>query len=410
MKIYQVGGSVRDQLLGKVINDRDWLVVGASFEEMLKLGFKPVGKDFPVFLHPQTHEEYALARTERKSSNKRGHGDFVFYYAPEVTVQEDLSRRDLTINAIAIDEEGLIIDPFNGREDIKNKIFRHISPAFSEDPLRILRVARFCAQMPQFTVADETIILMTQMTANDDLAHLSSERIWQELSRGLSEENPRKMFELLDKIGALEKIIPELTALKNLPQIKECHSEQNIFEHSLLVLDTITILTKSPEIRFAALCHNLGKAQTAIEFLPKNNEYETRGVAIIENICARLKTATQYTQLAKISCRWHKIVFDLSKSPKDENLWWDLLSGIDLWRRPEQFRALMFVVNAIYQGRYGFSGKNFEFIKTVEMLANEVTKEFSSVEKPTDKISREKIIRERIKKTLNLFPNKCEKF
>jgi len=403
MKIYQVGGSVRDQILGKTPKDRDWLVVNSSVENMLRLGYKPVGKDFPVFLHPQTKEEYALARVERKIENKRGHGDFSFYYAPDVSVEDDLLRRDLTINAIAIDDQGKLVDPFGGEQDIKNKILRNVSKAFSEDPLRILRVARFSAQLPEFTIADETLLLMQKMVANEDLAFLSAERIWQELVRGLAEKKPRKMFEILSNIGALKKILPEVDNLKGVPQKKSRHPEKDVFEHTMLTMEAITKLTTKPHIRFAALCHDLGKAMTAKEYLPAHPNHHLQGVNIIEKLAKRLKIPSKFNHISKLSCRWHDAVFKLEQDPKNLELWFDLITGIDLWRRPWQLDELLLVANADFQGRPNYLNTEFKFINIAKKISNQVKKSLIN-QMITDKNSRDNLIRLNIEKAVfNMF-------
>lgn len=402
MKIYQVGGSVRDQILGRVVNDRDWLVVGSSPAELIAQGFKPVGKDFPVFLHPQTFEEYALARTERKIANKKGHGDFIFYYDKNVRVEEDLIRRDLTINAIAIDENGNFIDPFHGQEDIKNKVFRHLSLAFAEDPLRIMRVARFCAQFPEFTIAPETLTLMQKMVQNGELENLPAERIWQEFSRGLSETAPISMINALDNIGALAKILPELTNLKNVAQALPWHPEKDAYEHTLLVLSAITKLSIKPQVRFAALCHDIGKGKSATKDLPNHPHHHLLGAELVANLCRRLKTPNLYQSLAEVACKYHDLVFKLNDNPKIIENWQTLFEGVDLWRRPQVLGELLLIVTADFQGRPGYANKEMKFTKIVEKIAREVNAPFTEC-KPTDKASKEAIIKSRIILAVNNY-------
>ena len=260
MQIFSVGGAVRDELLGLPVQDRDYVVVGATPEQMNALGYKPVGKDFPVFLHPQTHAEYALARTERKTAP--GYKGFAFHAAPDVTLEQDLARRDLTINAIAKSESGALIDPYHGRRDLDARILRHVSPAFAEDPVRILRVARFAARFADFTLADETLALMQQMTDQGEVDHLVPERVWQEFSRGLMQDKPSRMFEILRNCGALGKILPEVDALWGVPQRADFHPEVDTGVHVMMVIDMAAQMRSALPVRFAALTHDLGKGDT----------------------------------------------------------------------------------------------------------------------------------------------------
>ena len=275
MKIYLVGGAVRDALLKQKTHDKDWVVVGADAQTLLEQGFTAVGKDFPVFLHPITHEEYALARTERKTG--KGYTAFTFHADKSVTLEQDLMRRDLTINAMAQDENGKIIDPFGGQEDLKNKILRHVSPAFSEDPVRILRIARFAARY-NFQIAPETMMLMQKMVQNGEVNALVAERVWQELAKGLMENNPRRMIEVLRECGALHVLLPELDALFGIPQRADFHPEIDTGEHILLVLQRTAALNFSLPERYAALLHDLGKALTPQDILPKHIGHDWRGI------------------------------------------------------------------------------------------------------------------------------------
>jgi tRNA nucleotidyltransferase (CCA-adding enzyme) len=287
MKTYIVGGAVRDAMLGLAIKDRDYVVVGATPAAMLAQGFIPVGKDFPVFLHPQTHEEYALARTERKTAP--GYKGFVFHTDAAVTLEEDLIRRDLTINAMAQDENGQLIDPFGGRQDLAQKIFRHVSPAFAEDPVRILRLARFAARFPQFTVAPETNHLMQQMVTAGEVDALVPERVWQELARGLMEQQPSRMFAVLRECGALQRILPELDALWGVPQPAPYHPEIDTGVHVMMVIDYAASQHASLPIRCAALLHDLGKGATPPKQWPHHHGHELLGEKLVEQVCRRLK-------------------------------------------------------------------------------------------------------------------------
>ena len=300
---YVVGGAVRDRLLGRAVHDRDWVVVGATAQQMLDAGFRAVGRDFPVFLHPLTHEEYALARTERKSAP--GYRGFVVHADPGVTLQQDLSRRDLTINAIAEDADGRLIDPFGGQADLRARLLRHVSPAFAEDPLRILRVARFAARLPDFQVASETLELMRDMVDAGEVDALVSERVWQELARGLMERRPSRMFELLRACGALRVLLPEVERLWGVPQPPEHHPEIDSGVHLMLVLDQAASAAASLAVRFACLCHDLGKGSTPRERWPRHLGHEQRGVALLRALCERLKVPLECRELAELTAREH---------------------------------------------------------------------------------------------------------
>ncbi|MBL4606526.1 MAG: multifunctional CCA addition/repair protein [Pseudomonadales bacterium] len=305
MKIYLVGGAVRDHLLKLPVKDRDWVVVGASPEEMLTQNFVTVGRDFPVFLHPKTKEEYALARTERKSG--KGYTGFECFSSPEVTLEEDLLRRDLSINAIAQDDHGNLIDPYNGQEDLHNRVLRHVSPAFREDPLRILRVARFAARFSHlgFTIADETMVLMKQMTNDDELQYLTAERVRSETQRALCTENPAHFFEVLRSCNALEKLFPEIDCLFGVPQPEAHHPEIDTGIHTLMSLSEAAKLSHCPVTRFAVLTHDLGKGNTPQEDWPQHIGHEERGVALIETLSKRLRVPNEYSKLAKQVARYH---------------------------------------------------------------------------------------------------------
>ncbi|HHJ80914.1 MAG TPA: multifunctional CCA addition/repair protein, partial [Candidatus Tenderia electrophaga] len=289
MQIYQVGGAVRDKLLGLPVKDHDWVVVGATPDEMRQQGYRQVGKDFPVFLHPQTHEEYALARTERKTGP--GYTGFTFHAAVDVSLEEDLIRRDLTINAIAMAEDGSITDPFNGQRDLQQKVLRHVSPAFSEDPVRILRIARFYARFAPlgFTIADETLSLMQTMVSHGEVDTLVAERVWQESQRALGEQQPRAFFETLRHCGALARIFPELDALFGVPQTEKHHPEIDTGIHTLMVLEQACLLSTEPRVRFAALLHDLGKGNTPKQEWPRHIGHEARSLPLVKQLCQRLR-------------------------------------------------------------------------------------------------------------------------
>jgi len=355
MKVYCVGGAVRDQLLGLPVQDRDWVVVGATPEELLARGFTPVGKDFPVFLHPQTHEEYALARTERK----RGHGyhGFIFHASPDVTLEEDLARRDLTINAIAQAEDGALIDPFGGRADLARKILRHVSPAFAEDPVRILRVARFAARFHDFTLADETLQLMRRMVEAGEVDHLVPERVWQELARGLMEARPARMFETLRACGALVKLLPELERLWGVPQRADFHPEVDTGRHVMMVIDMAARLGLSLPARFAALTHDLGKGLTPAELLPRHVGHEERSVALIKPLCARLRAPAACRELALLVARYHGEIHKIAELRPETQL--KILERCDALRRPARFDEILAACEADFRGRLGWEEKTY---------------------------------------------------
>ncbi|MFN3842905.1 MAG: multifunctional CCA addition/repair protein [Rehaibacterium terrae] len=352
MRAYLVGGAVRDRLLGREGGDRDWVVVGATPEQMLAQGFKPVGRDFPVFLHPRTGEEYALARTERKSG--RGYRGFVVDAHPAVTLEEDLARRDLTINAIAQDEDGTLIDPYGGVRDIQARVLRHVSPAFVEDPVRLLRVARFAARFAPlgFTVAPETMALMARMVADGEVDHLVPERVWQELRRALAEPVPSAFLAVLRDCGALARILPEVDALYGVPQRAEFHPEIDAGVHTGLVVDMAARLAPGDSlIGFAALLHDLGKALTPADEWPRHVGHEQRGLAAVDAVCARLKVPADHRELARIACREHLNLHRLDElRPASVH---DLIARCDGFRRPERIAQLALVCEADARGRLG---------------------------------------------------------
>lgn len=349
-KTYMVGGAVRDTLLGLPVKDRDYVVVGATPEQLRSQGFVPVGKDFPVFLHPATHEEYALARTERKTAP--GYTGFAFHAAPDVTLEQDLQRRDLTINAIAIADDGEVIDPCGGRADLAEKIFRHVSPAFSEDPVRILRLARFAARFADFSVATETLALMKKMVVQGEVDALVPERVWQELARGLMEARPSRMFEVLHECGALARILPELDALAGVPQPPQHHPEIDTFLHVMMVADTAAKKNYPLPVRFAALMHDLGKGTTPADELPRHIAHEVRSVKLVEAISARLKIPTEVRDLAIMAAREHGNISRAMELRPDTIL--KLFERCDALRRPERFMDLLNATECDHLGRTGF--------------------------------------------------------
>ncbi|ULJ59678.1 multifunctional CCA addition/repair protein [Wielerella bovis] len=349
MQIYLVGGAVRDTLLGLEVKDRDWVVVGADADHLLQQGFQPVGKDFPVFLHPKTHEEYALARTERKTG--KGYAGFAFYADKSVTLEQDLLRRDLTINAMAQDEQGNLIDPFNGQSDLQNKILRHVSPAFAEDPVRILRTARFAARYG-FTVAPETMQLMRDMVAAGEVDALVAERVWQEFAKGLMENNPRQMIEILKECGALRVLLPEVDALFGVPQRAEFHPEICSGEHTLLVLQRAADLNFRLPERYAALLHDLGKALTPEEILPKHIGHDERGIVPVRAVNARWRVPKNCAELSELVCKFHIRFHQVGMIKKPVKIL-NLLKEVDAIRRPERFQAALNVCMADMQGRLG---------------------------------------------------------
>lgn len=352
MQIYLVGGAVRDLLLGLPAQEKDWVVVGASPEEMQQRGFIPVGKDFPVFLHPETHEEYALARTERKTG--KGYKGFVFHAEPSVSLEEDLKRRDLTINAMAQTEGGQLIDPFGGKADLDNRILRHVSPAFSEDPVRCLRLARFAARFTHlgFTVAPETEALMQQMVFNGEIDALVPERVWKELERGLGEQHPQVFFQVLRSCGALKVLFPEIDCLFGIPNPAQYHPEIDTGVHSLMVLEQAARLTQDKTARFAALLHDAGKALTPKADWPKHHKHELLGLGPIRALCTRIKAPSAYKELALLVSRYH-LMCHQAESLRSSTLH-DFLFKLDVLRRSERFRAFLMACEADVRGRLGF--------------------------------------------------------
>jgi tRNA nucleotidyltransferase (CCA-adding enzyme) len=351
MRIYCVGGAIRDELLGLPVQDRDWVVVGATPEDMLAQGFTPVGRDFPVFLHPRTHEEYALARTERKTAP--GYAGFVFHAAPDVSLEDDLVRRDLTINAMAQGEDGVLVDPHGGRADLEAKVLRHVSPAFAEDPVRILRLARFAARFADFTVAPETIALMRAMTENGEVDALVPERVWQELARGLMERQPSRMFETLRACGALARLLPELDRLWGVPQRADYHPEIDTGIHVMMVLDMAARLGLALPARFAALTHDLGKGTTPADVLPRHIGHEQRSVQLLEPVCTRLRVPTECRDVARLVARFHGDIHKVDQLRPETKV--KLLERCDALRRPARFDEVLGACEADYRGRLDYT-------------------------------------------------------
>ena len=355
METYLVGGCVRDALLGIPVKDRDWVVVGATPDQLRAHGFVPIGKDFPVFLHPQTKEEYALARTERKTAP--GYSGFQFHAAADVTLEQDLQRRDLTINAIAQTPDGTLIDPYHGQRDLHARLLRHVSPAFVEDPVRILRVARFAARYANlgFRIASETLTLMATMVNNGEVNALVPERVWQETERALGEAMPQVFFQTLRDCGALKVIFPEIDALFGVPQPAEHHPEIDTGIHTMLVLEQATKLSADTQVRFAALLHDLGKGVTPPQAWPHHYEHEARGVPLVENVCARLKVPSAYRDLARLVAQYH-LHFHRIKELRPGTVL-ETLQALDALRRPQRFEAFLLACEADSRGRPGYENR-----------------------------------------------------
>lgn len=379
MKVYLVGGAVRDQLLSLPVKDRDWIVVGADPATLLSLGYQQVGKDFPVFLNPKTKEEYALARTERKSSV--GYTGFICDFSPTITLEQDLIRRDLTINAMAQSEEGEIIDPYGGKQDLENRILRHISPAFSEDPLRVLRVARFAARYHSlgFKIAPETLSLMSGLALLGELQNLTAERVWLETEKALNEKNPEIYFETLHKTGALRVLFPEIDALYGVPNPIKHHPEVDSFIHTMLVLKQAVNLTENNPIlnksavRFAAICHDLGKALTPQNILPHHYGHEQAGIKPTRSLCKRLKVPSYFQELAELTCEFHTHIHKAFELRAETVI--TLFNRFDVWRKPQRFQEFQQVCLADTRGRTGFETKDYpqiDYINQLLQAANEV--------------------------------------
>ncbi|MEQ5126334.1 multifunctional CCA addition/repair protein [Providencia alcalifaciens] len=351
MKVYLVGGAVRDKLLGLPISDRDYVVVGTTPEAMLAQGFQQVGKDFPVFLHPKTHEEYALARTERKIGS--GYTGFSCYSAPDVTIEDDLLRRDLTINAIAQSDTGELVDPHHGVRDLKNRVLRHVSDAFLEDPLRVLRVARFAARyyVQGFRIAPETMALMQSMSESGELSHLTPERVWTETHKALMSNSPQVYFEVLRECGALAVLFPEIDNLFGVPAPEKWHPEVDTGIHILMVMRVVATLSKDIDVRFAALCHDLGKGLTPKAVWPSHPQHGEAGIPLIIDLCERYKIPTSTKDLACLAAKYHDMIHVINKLSAADIV--GIFDGLDSWRKPERISQLSLVSEADARGRGG---------------------------------------------------------
>ena len=357
MQIYKVGGAVRDRLLGQPVKDIDWLVVGATVEQMLAQGFRPVGDDFPVFLHPQTGEEYALARTERKSG--QGYGGFTFFASPDVSIEADLIRRDLTINAMAEDEQGQLYDPYGGQRDLEARQLRHVSPAFAEDPLRVLRVARFAARYAPlgFRVAKDTLALMRKLSESGELQALTAERSWKEISRALMEPRPDVFFQVLRDCGALSKLLPEVDALFGVPQTALHHPDIDTGVHMLMVLQQCAAHAQPLTVRWACLLHDLGKGSTPASDWPRHIAHEVRGLKLVRAVNTRCKAPKDCQELALLVCEYHTHghrALELKASTLLE-----LLQSFDIYRRPQRFAEFVAACEMDARGRLGFEQRDY---------------------------------------------------
>jgi tRNA nucleotidyltransferase (CCA-adding enzyme) len=361
MQVFVVGGAVRDALMGQSVNDRDWVVVGSTPEAMTAQGYVPVGKDFPVFLHPQTREEYALARTERKTA--RGYKGFAVQADPSVTLEEDLARRDLTVNAMAVPEAlahaapdqwtGQIVDPYDGQRDVQAKVLRHVTEAFAEDPVRILRVARFAARFADFSVADETLALMRQMVEDGEVDHLVPERVWQELAKGLMSDKPSRMFEVLRACGALQVLLPELDRLWGVPQRAEYHPEVDTGVHMMLVMDMAAQVNAPLPVRVACLMHDLGKGTTPADVLPRHIGHEGRSVKLLQKVCDRLRVPSDCKELAEVVAREHGNIHRSADLNAEAVM--RLLERCDAIRQAERFARVLQACECDARGRLGFA-------------------------------------------------------
>ncbi|EWH09626.1 metal dependent phosphohydrolase [Catenovulum agarivorans DS-2] len=368
MQVYLVGGAVRDKLLNLKVKDKDWVVVGATPKQMLDLGYQQVGKDFPVFLHPKSKQEYALARTERKIAG--GYTGFECQFGTDVSLEQDLIRRDLTINAIAEDDNGQLIDPHNGLADIQAKLLRHVSPAFVEDPLRVLRVARFAARYHSlgFTIAAETIELMQQMVNHGELNHLQPERIWLETEKALMTGAPQIYFKILKQVGALKVIMPELDCLWGIPNPEKWHPEIDTGIHCMMVVEQASKLSESTEVRFAALCHDLGKGLTPPEMWPRHHGHEKAGVQLVKDVCSRLRIPNHFRDLACITSEFHCHIHKAYELKSTTYL--KMFDKTDLWRKPERFKQFLLCCLADFKGRKDFENRDYPQFEHVRKIAD----------------------------------------
>ncbi|MEA9390442.1 multifunctional CCA addition/repair protein [Acerihabitans sp. TG2] len=374
MKKYLVGGAVRDGLLHLPVREKDWVVVGSTPAELLAEGYQQVGKDFPVFLHPHTREEYALARTERKSG--QGYAGFTCYAAPDVSLEQDLLRRDLTLNAIAQDENGNLIDPYHGLEDIERRLLRHVSPAFGEDPLRVLRVARFAARFAHlnFRIAPQTMALMQQMALDGELPLIAPERVWKETEKALSTAHPQVYFQVLRDCGALAALFPEIDALFGVPAPAKWHPEIDTGVHTLMTVAVATQLTPDIAVRFATLCHDLGKGLTPRELWPHHHGHGPAGVKLVQALCERLRVPNHVRDLAKVVAEYHDLVHTVERlTPKTLM---KLFNAIDVWRKPERLEQIIMTSEADARGRTGFEHNPYpqgDYLRAAFAVANSVT-------------------------------------
>ncbi|MFJ5442307.1 multifunctional CCA addition/repair protein [Pectobacterium sp. CHL-2024] len=374
MKIYLVGGAVRDSLLGLPVTEKDWVVVGATPENLLEQGYQQVGKDFPVFLHPVSRDEYALARTERKSG--KGYTGFVCHAAPDVTLEQDLLRRDLTINAIARTERGDLIDPYHGRRDLENRVLRHVSDAFSEDPLRVLRVARFAARFAHlgFQIAEETMALMQTMAHEGELAYLTPERVWKETEKALGTSSPDVYFQVLRDCGALAVLFPEIDNLYGVPAPAKWHPEIDTGIHTMMTVAMAARLSPEIDVRFATLCHDLGKGLTPPELWPRHHGHGPAGVKLVEALCQRLRVPNPIRDLAKLVAEYHDLVHTVQVLQPKTLL--KLFDAIDVWRKPQRLEQLALTSEADARGRAGFEENPYpqgDYLREAFRVASQVS-------------------------------------
>ncbi|MEQ9919314.1 multifunctional CCA addition/repair protein [Pectobacterium brasiliense] len=374
MKIYLVGGAVRDSLLGLPVTEKDWVVVGATPENLLEQGYQQVGKDFPVFLHPVSRDEYALARTERKSG--KGYTGFVCHAAPDVTLEQDLLRRDLTINAIARTERGDLIDPYHGRRDLENRVLRHVSDAFSEDPLRVLRVARFAARFAHlgFQIAEETMVLMQKMAHEGELAYLTPERVWKETEKALGTSSPDVYFQVLRDCGALAVLFPEIDNLYGVPAPAKWHPEIDTGIHTMMTVAMAARLSPEIDVRFATLCHDLGKGLTPPELWPRHHGHGPAGVKLVEALCQRLRVPNPIRDLAKLVAEYHDLVHTVQVLQPKTLL--KLFDAIDVWRKPQRLEQLALTSEADARGRAGFEENPYpqgDYLREAFRIASQVS-------------------------------------
>ncbi|MEL7627898.1 multifunctional CCA addition/repair protein [Pectobacterium aroidearum] len=373
MKIYLVGGAVRDSLLGLPVTEKDWVMVGATPEDLLAQGYQQVGKDFPVFLHPVSHDEYALARTERKSG--KGYTGFVCHAAPDVTLEQDLLRRDLTINAIARTEQGDLIDPYHGRRDLENHVLRHVSDAFSEDPLRVLRVARFAARFAHlgFQIAEETMALMQKMAHEGELAYLTPERVWKETEKALGTSSPDVYFQVLRDCGALAVLFPEIDNLYGVPAPAKWHPEIDTGIHTMMTVAMAARLSPEIDVRFATLCHDLGKGLTPPELWPRHHGHGPAGVKLVEALCQRLRVPNPIRDLAKLVAEYHDLIHTVQVLQPKTLL--KLFDAIDVWRKPQRLEQLALTSEADARGRAGFEDTPYpqgDYLREAFRVASQV--------------------------------------